>query len=253
MSRTPIIIVAGNAGSGKDTVGVYLKEKFNACTIALADPMKRLAAELFGFDELTLWGPSECRNAEKKLEYLTTGERLTMVTEAFCATMGLDGDASVKLRAWYWSNIDSYNEKGTISARVVLQTLGTEWGRAVSRDMWVKYAQAVAQKLLAGGMVYNRVAGPLPNPGTNYDYVVITDGRFRNEVLGISAINGVSFNIKGTFRAKQVVGIAGHASEKELDGIPSHFYTETLMNDRDIAHLHHIVDDAMAVTFGDIR
>jgi hypothetical protein len=62
--RVPIIMLSGQAGSGKDTVAHFLVKNHGAVSIAQADPMKRLAMKLFGFSEETLWGPSERRNDE---------------------------------------------------------------------------------------------------------------------------------------------------------------------------------------------
>ncbi len=257
MSKTPIILVSGKAGSGKDTVGAYIKENYNAGTIALADPMKRLAADLFGFSELTLWGPSSCRNEEQHLPQLAfiQADDVRRIAAEFVAALDLPNQvlAAKKLDAWFWGQAMEHHEKGKISARTVLQTLGTEWGRAQSRNMWVKFALKQAQSYLDGEMSYDRTTGLTAEPGKSVDYVVITDGRFRNEVLGVSAVNGVSFRVHRPDQVTQTVGIKGHASEKELDGIPSHFYTETLMNDKDIPALFGAVADAMAVTFGDLR
>jgi hypothetical protein len=55
--------VSGFSGSGKDTVANALIEKFQAVRIGLADPAKRHMADLYGFTEEQLFGPSEKRNA----------------------------------------------------------------------------------------------------------------------------------------------------------------------------------------------
>jgi hypothetical protein len=54
--RTPIVMLTGPAGSGKDTVASFLVKNHGAVAIAQADPMKRLAMQLFEFPEETLWG-----------------------------------------------------------------------------------------------------------------------------------------------------------------------------------------------------
>ena len=58
-----IIGLIGKAGSGKSTAARILCTRLNATEVSLADPIKRIARDLFGFTERQLWGPSECRNA----------------------------------------------------------------------------------------------------------------------------------------------------------------------------------------------
>src|SRR4051812_10494441 len=62
MDRVPIVILAGGAGSGKDTVGEHLHARYGAVVIAQADPLKRFVRDVFGFSEQQLWGPSQLRN-----------------------------------------------------------------------------------------------------------------------------------------------------------------------------------------------
>jgi hypothetical protein len=257
MSKTPIILIAGRAGSGKDTVGNYLKLHYNAGGVALADPMKRLAAELFGFDEVQLWGPSECRNAEVPISNITLPsiEGIMATCKRFVTEMGIeDKDPNgYKLLDWYTSQYKVLERNSKISPRVVLQTLGTEWGRAVDPDMWVRHALRVSTKLLSGGQSYHRLTGITSDRATNYDYVVITDGRFRNEVVGVNLVNGVTFHVTRPGQTAGNVGIAGHQSEKELDGIPAHFYTDPIVNNDTFEQLFYHVDSLMAINFGDLR
>jgi len=57
-----IIGLCGLAGSGKDSAADFLVSHHGFVKVALADPIKRACAEWFGWDEETLWGPSEKRN-----------------------------------------------------------------------------------------------------------------------------------------------------------------------------------------------
>jgi len=60
-----LIGVCGKAGSGKDTIGDYLVEKYGFKKIALADPIKRLVKDIFALDDHTVYD----RDArEKNLE-----------------------------------------------------------------------------------------------------------------------------------------------------------------------------------------
>lgn len=60
---TTLIGLIGVAGSGKSTAARILCDRLGAVEVSLADPIKRIAGELFGFDRQQLYGPSECRNA----------------------------------------------------------------------------------------------------------------------------------------------------------------------------------------------
>lgn len=255
----PIIILGGEAGSGKDTIGNYLAQNYNAITIGQADPMKRYVRDVFGFTDEQLWGPSEMRNAEVRF----TPEQITAVwgrqgqcgSELMRQIVPVDKIevAQERLTFWFKQVFEKLDLERKISPRYVLQQLGTNWGRYVSKDMWSLYAIKTAMSLLAGDMTYTREHGLSGAQGRTYDYVVITDGRFRNELLLVQAGGGTAFRI---FRptAKKLEGAAGaHASEAELGGIPKHFYTAVLKNTHDFEYLYSQMDEQMAVNYGDLR
>ena len=242
---TPIIIVAGKAGSGKDTVAGYIAEEYNGVCIAQADPMKRFVKRLMGFTDHQLWGPSEARNADVRWDDLQPGD---LTRAADCLSLDVFGGiigVHTSLQAWYETHvIKRLADNGKISARVVLQTLGTEWGRKFAPTMWIDRAILNARKLVEGGFTYTREEGMVPSDRA-FDYAIITDGRFRNEMLGVTFLGGVALRVKRPSKDLVAVGIAGHASEKELDSIPEHFYTGTIMNDSTFETLYSRVDDEM--------
>lgn len=57
-----IIALSGKAGSGKDTVANELVKTKGFVKIAFADPIKRMAMEMFGFSKEQLWGDSDKRD-----------------------------------------------------------------------------------------------------------------------------------------------------------------------------------------------
>ena len=59
-----IIALSGKAGSGKDTVANELIKSHKFIKVAFADPIKRMAMEMFGFSREQLWGDSDKRDQE---------------------------------------------------------------------------------------------------------------------------------------------------------------------------------------------
>jgi len=83
-----------------------------------------------------------------------------------------------------------------VSGRVLMQTLGTEWGRnLLDEDIWVNI---VRRKIMALD---------------SFD-IVVTDVRFDNEAALIKEMGGILIEVRRDF--KPAVGILGHASEKGL-------------------------------------
>lgn len=181
-----IVGITGHSGAGKDTVADYLVEKYGFVKVALADPLKRICKEVYDFSDLQLWGPSEERN-KPDLRYGTG--------------------------------------KGFLVPRVALQSLGTEWGRAIYDDTWVDYALRVADAILDKGMSYSQKNGLYKPEGWGRLFnkkvtgVVIPDVRFKNEMrhIRIRRRGFLARISRPGFEGN--VGIANHASETEQKSI----------------------------------
>jgi len=139
--------LSGNAGSGKDTVAYWLAQEQNLAVVALADPMKRFLRNVFGWDNEQLWGPSERRN-EKKDDFdwpraarCLTSHASGLIDEILpqtCPDCGGPGSSRKPREAideWFMILRDA----DIRVLRVHLQTLGTECGRAVDKDLWVHH------------------------------------------------------------------------------------------------------------------
>lgn len=177
-----IIGVVGLAGSGKDTVSDMLQRYHGFRKVAFADPIKRIAREVYDFTDEQLWGPSEYRDAPD-LRYPRNAD--------------LAGDTF-------------------LSPRYALQTLGTEWGRDCYADTWVDMGIRIARELLHpnGGKDYDAKAGVFRSTCPPPAGVVFSDCRFVNEGRKIKAAGGKVVRI-----VRPGAGLAGaaglHASEVE--------------------------------------
>lgn len=244
---TNIIGISGKAGSGKDTVADYLVANHGFVRMALADEMKRFAKQVFDFSDQQLWGPSFERNAvdsryDDPEMWEKAEDKLFDVGPEWCAKLLNGGNgpyhdradnAWTELLTWF-DNLNftygiTWNEKSTLSARVMLQTIGTEWGRAQGQDIWVNHTMEMAKKLLVGGYVYSKENGLVdlsahieqhdvfpPQPKG----VVVADMRFANELAAVKAVGGRTIRVKRPGIVLAQVGVAGHTSEAEQDTIP---------------------------------
>jgi hypothetical protein len=251
---TPIILISGAAGSGKDTVANFIAKYSGSVCIAQADPMKRFAKTVFGFTEDQLWGPSESRNApDPRFDDSETWERATRKIVDFgqiwiCDVLpDLDGigvtAARSALHDWFTTARRERGGQGRppLTPRYVLQTLGTEWGRHFNPSMWNDYAVRSARTLLGGGYGYDKAEGLFKTDAVatglsgDAEFVIITDGRFRNELMGIKAVGGSCIKVQNPTPADNAVeraGVAGHRSESEQKQIPDSYYDFIVTNDK---------------------
>jgi hypothetical protein len=253
----PEILAYGEAGSGKDTFGSFLVDEFNAVTLAMADPMKRFAKAVFGFNDTQLWGPSSERNkndprfdldADGKPvhphEYEIVDAKLSknIYDDYIFNWVGevVDRDADpaaayLNLTHKWWPAVKMQaTALGRLNARTVLQMLGTEWGRAVSNKVWINNARRAQRQLLSGGYGYVRDQGLVSRPGQKYDWAVVTDGRFRNECLEFQAGGALVIKISNPeANALNALGArASHASEAEQRTIPDWWFSRVIINDK---------------------
>ncbi len=224
-TKLPVVLLCGNAGVGKDTVGEIIATQLGFKKFSQADTIKEIARDAFGFTEQQLWGPSEFRNAldfeyapgqPKYKRMFIDGEDqgddgTTIVVDAFVKWTGANRQGIVTLIDIFMKACKTFaDSKGGLTPRIVLQLLGTEVGRAYSQNIWVDGALRAAELHLLKGA-----------PG-----VVVADGRFRNEIIGFRRWGGYVVKIDGNTSLPGEV----HASEAEIAGIPEHFYDAILYN-----------------------
>lgn len=227
----PIVLLCGNKGAGKNAVAEDLARTGGVVAVAQADVMKRLLQKLFGFPDLALWGPSEEREKEVKIipclnddarQYFDVMVKVELrdTYEPYAAAF-----AQAAFMAWFLE----HRQKPTLTARYVLQTLGTEVVREhLDASAWWKAALRVATTLLGGRHTYTSEVGLVrADRAPPAPFIAVTDGRFPNEIVGFKQNGAIALNI---LRPDAKKGGDAHRSETELKTIPDHFYDIVLNN-----------------------
>lgn len=250
-----ILGLCGHAGTGKDTAADYICEQYGFVKLGWADELKRFCRRIFGFRTDQLWGPSELRGVPDE-RFRTAAAWDEVFTEI--GTFGPEwakslvpsvraGAAVIALCKWVSDLRFKYGPCGELtnrgyfifSPRIALQTLGTEWGRAVEPDMWVRKAIRDAQLLIRPDKVWgcgeNRYWYDAKHRGVSktlkdYHYagVVISDCRFTNEVMAISEAGGQVVRLLRGVGPSVAAGVEHHASEDEQDSIDNSKFAQVI-------------------------
>lgn len=256
-----ILGLMGTAGAGKDTAGKVIAEVLGGTTLAFADPIKRWCMSALKLTERQLWGDQKEKPISKaQLKAADWRETKPMrlvgpmavgvhpwsyALSAACdssfdpprkhidptgATRHVDDTMHrlrhAGMRDW-WNSLKG--EKG-LTPRRVMQHFGTEYMRQnLGEDFWTKAGLKTASKLLHGDCTYHRLRGLISDPAYTLNAVVITDCRFRNEVLAIKRAGGLVFRIDrdGGSRTKE----KKHASEVEQSSVPQ-FWLDGVFRNR---------------------
>jgi energy-coupling factor transporter ATP-binding protein EcfA2 len=210
-----IVGITGRAGSGKSTVAAQLEGLFPGSeAFALADPIKVFAAAVFGFSQTQLWGPSVARGEvlPQSPEFWAKATRIFR-QQGYSALVGWAGmfqpiAGSVRGFADWFTLLRSecQADPKLLTARHVLQTLGTEFGRAnLGPDVWVNRALRLIDR-------------------TDCSVAIITDVRFDNEARAIVDAGGVVINVR------RLVAEAAPVTHESEQGINPDLVRATVLN-----------------------
>lgn len=257
-SKVPILGICGKAGSGKDTSAEYLKSRHKYCTISFADPLKQFAMAVFDFSVHSLWGPSPVRSVRDKRykSYSPADPYWRKATERYheYAPVWLGEVAGSKtkvakllpaLDAWFhWLGT---HHGDSISPRVVLQTLGTEFGRtSIGPQVWCNLALQTSKAILAGVDAAGNYIDYSHSDGTfildrpnSYRGVVIADVRFPNELQAIRKVGGSVVKI---VRESNIYGQSNHESETAMDTASMSDFGMIIHNNASIDSLYSAID-----------
>jgi len=271
MKKEKIIGISGNLGSGKDTVADYIIQQHDYVRIALADPLKRLGSTVFGFTYQQLWGDSGSRNAHDGRYYAgsamwkTAAKNLQAFADQWlvpvCAVHPNNANPlAIKASLFVWFEVLESSHPD-LSPRIMLQSLGTEWGReAVDENVWINILLDTAEQLLHRR--WDGTTTGTSKPALKYtpEYglketskpdaihgVVVSDVRFQNEFEAIRSRNGTLVKVlrEATDGAAQSIGIPQHASETQ--DFPIDKFDFIIRNDSSLSQLYNSIDLFMKV------
>jgi hypothetical protein len=229
-----IIGISGLAGSGKDTCADFLVRDHGFVKVALADLIKRMVRDVFGFSYEQLWGPSSERNKPDERYPREHGPHIKH------DGAGHDWEQCQCCGALY--ELHDPRSGGTpscfLTTRFALQKLGTEWGRLCYPNVWIDYVARVHQEIQRGNRCYDAQRGltPLKELTLSPAGVVVPDVRFKNEIDGLRAHGAKLIRIVRS--SAGLSGAAGqHTSETEQASIPDGAFDTVIQNDGTLAEL----------------
>ncbi len=252
-----VLGICGKSKSGKDALADLLVARHGFAKVALADPMKRFIAQVFGFTPQQLWGPSSFRNEPdprftEPSAYAAARVRLDVMAYEWLVELGVPAGwrqalALQALVEWFTSMLDKFefgNLEKALTPRRALQTLGTEFGRNLDPEIWIDALRGTIDQIgRCYGLCYSAEDGIL-NVGLQAPparMVVVPDVRFANEVAAIEQWGG--FTIKVTRFAEFLPdGGSLHSSETAQDNVPNDRFRHSFQNVGGVASVFCFVD-----------
>lgn len=222
-----VMALSGLAGSGKDTVAKLLCERHGFVQVAFADMLKRILADVYGFTNEQLWGPSDKRNEQD--------ERYPMETNHGAKIVDKDSEGN-------WVPY-------CLSPRKALHILGDAL-RECYPYTTVDYGLRIGRDLVERRASYDPtrgISGLLPNDEPARG-VVFSDVRLWRELVRIKEAGGKVIRVK-----RPGAGLKGkdgeHLTESEMATIPDGEFHHILVNNGTLEDLARKVA-AMVEAFG---
>lgn len=252
-----------SAGAGKDEVAKVLAARHGYVIVSFADPIKRIAMDLYQFSFEQLWGskkeepdPRYPREHGPFVKQHVGAEAAQAAGWSgsdiyVCACCGAEADED-------WQSRDLFMPKDTppcfLTPRWACRAIGTEMGRMLYSDTWVDYAIRVAKELFASSCQYTPDGG-LTTFGPDVAVlapkgIVIPDVRWPagNEGEAIKKNGGRLWLVVRPGTAQTGTAVAKHASETQP--IPDEVFDRFIQNDCSLASLESAVGSAIAIEHG---
>ena len=250
-----MICISGFSGVGKDEFTKRLKEKYGATQTGLVDPAKRHMADLYGFTEEQLFGPSKNRNSGD-IRYPKTG-----LPVGFRLSVDLPHEpnkwSETPVPWWQYDDqvggltyVRQHDPHYWLSPREALQRY-CELMNLMYGDTWVRKGIEIHKLIATGAYGYDRMKGIIANPISSTDRSVITvfaDFRHHHEfrlarAASDDACKPIFIRIKHpTINTPPF----NHRSEMEQTEIPDTEFDFIVENDGTIQELYDKADDVMS-------
>lgn len=219
--------MSGLAGTGKSKIADVLVKNHGFVAVAFADPLKRIAKDIYDFTDEQLWGESSKRSEpDKRYPREHTFNHTPPNSQCRCCGSYIGDDVQCYL-----------------TVRYAIQELGTSWGRGCYESTWTDYAIRVAENLMNGYYAYDAKVGLRLVLGRFVRGVVLTDARFRNELEAGSNAGAKTVRIKRDgFENPRWE----HVSETEQMEIPDKDFSYILNNHGSIENIDISVDEMLS-------
>lgn len=269
-----MVCVSGYSGVGKDEFCSRLVKSHAAVQTGLADPAKRHLADVYGFTELQLFGPSVHRNSGDLRYMKNEGLEFGLspwVGELPSRLDGLYGSLSSDVR--WWSYLSARGTQNIPSDCPYLPTRGVDeeivfvkegdprfWlspREALQKHCgllndlylhtWVRKGIEVHKSLATGLFEYTRMEGLVRSSKTKAPEGLVTcfsDFRHRHEIRAARcASDSLTIPVLVRIRSARVPNPPfQHRSELEQSTIPDSEFDVVIHNDGTIQDLHEAAD-----------
>jgi hypothetical protein len=161
-----------------------------------------------------LYSPAPASGKTTVADLLIEHERVAFAAPLKCTVSNMLNELGLPGFNYAYTDKEAIIPELGVSARHMLQTLGTEWGRAcIHPDFWVMIARAKAERIMNGG-----------------GSVVVDDVRFPNEAAMIFGLGGELWRIDRP-------GVSYDGSHESEGGLEDITPDRVIVNDGTIAQL----------------
>lgn len=212
-----LIGFAGRNGSGKDTAAEHLSAEWNS--IAYGDGLKRFIRQIFDTPNELLWGTLEVKNTyglsmspERWDEWEVNIGRNQEVIRALFEGLRCSHDPVEFLLETFHVMRAAHFGGQPITVRKLMQVIGTDWGRKLHEDVWVRVLKISFAGIESREFTYGKFVGLIEERSDDIpNGYIVTDIKYMNELRAVQELGGKVFWINVDQRAPHKPG--DHSSQ----------------------------------------